>query len=78
MIRPRCVAEGNPSAFNCSAIVLFAHNHPSAELKPSEADLRMHNQWTEAGQNLGLRVRDHVIVTRRGYYSFQEAGRISA
>ncbi len=57
-----------------AAAVIFAHNHPSGELQPSEADLRMHNQLTDAGKILGLRVLDHVIVTRKGYYSFQEAG----
>ncbi len=57
-----------------AAAVIFAHNHPSGELQPSEADLRMHDQLTEAGKILGLRVLDHVIVTRKGYYSFQEAG----
>jgi len=59
-----------------AAAVIFAHNHPSGELRPSTADLRMHEQLTEAGKILGLRVLDHVIVTRRGYLSFQEAGLI--
>ena len=58
------------------AAVIFAHNHPSGELQPSEADLRIHDQLTEAGKILGLRVLDHVIVTRKGHYSFQEAGLI--
>ncbi len=57
-----------------AAAVIFAHNHPSGDLQPSEADLRMHTQLTEAGKILGLRVLDHVIVTKKGYYSFQEAG----
>ena len=57
-----------------AAAVIFAHNHPSGELRPSTADLRMHEQLTEAGKILGLRVLDHVIVTRKGHYSFQEAG----
>ncbi len=59
-----------------AAAVIFAHNHPSGELQPSEADLRVHDQLTEAGKILGLRVLDHVIATRKGYYSFQEAGLI--
>src|SRR3990170_4819475 len=58
------------------AAVIFAHNHPSGELQPSDADLRLHEQLTEAGKILGLRVLDHVIVTRKGHYSFQEAGLI--
>ncbi len=57
-----------------AAAVIFAHNHPSGDTQPSDADLRIHNQLTEAGKILGLRVLDHVIVTRKGYFSFQEAG----
>jgi DNA repair protein RadC len=59
-----------------AAAVIFAHNHPSGELKPSDADLRIHEQLSEAGKILGLRVLDHVIVTRKGHFSFQEAGLI--
>ena len=59
-----------------AASVIFAHNHPSGDLQPSEADLNVHGQLTEAGKILGLRVLDHIVVTRKGYYSFQEAGLI--
>jgi DNA repair protein RadC len=59
-----------------AAAVIFAHNHPSGELQPSDADRRTHDQLTEAGKILGLRVLDHLIVTRKGHYSFQEAGLI--
>lgn len=59
-----------------AAAVIFVHNHPSGDPNPSEADVRMHNQLTEAGKILGLSVLDHIIVTRKGYYSFQEAGLI--
>jgi DNA repair protein RadC len=57
-----------------AASVILAHNHPSGELSPSEADLKIHRQLTEAGQILGIRVLDHVIVTRKGFYSFRESG----
>jgi DNA repair protein RadC len=60
-----------------AAAVIFVHNHTSGELQPSEADLNIHRQLTEAGKILGIRVLDHVIVTRKGYYSFQEAGLLS-
>ena len=59
-----------------AAAVIFAHNHPSGDVQPSDADLRTHEQLTEAGKLLGLRVVDHVIVARKGYFSFQEAGLI--
>ena len=59
-----------------AASVIFVHNHPSGELNPSEADKRTHEQLTEAGKILGLRILDHIIVTRKGYFSFQENGLI--
>lgn len=59
-----------------AAAVIFVHNHPSGDLQPSDADLKMHEQLTEAGNILGLRVLDHLIVSRRGYLSFQEEGLI--
>jgi len=59
-----------------AAAVVFAHNHPSGDLKPSNSDLKIHEQLTEAGKILGIRILDHLIVTRKGYYSFQEAGLI--
>jgi DNA repair protein RadC len=34
----------------------------------------MHEQLTEAGKILGLRVMDHIIVTKKGHFSFQDAG----
>jgi len=59
-----------------AAAVIFAHNHPSGDLQPSPSDLQLQEQLTEAGKILGIRVLDHVIVSRKGYYSFQEAGLI--
>ena len=56
-----------------AAAVIFAHNHPSGDLQPSEADRRTHEQLTEAAKILGIRVLDHVIVTKKGHFSFQEA-----
>ncbi|MEX0802831.1 MAG: DNA repair protein RadC [Candidatus Binatia bacterium] len=60
-----------------AAAVIFAHNHPSGDIQPSDADLHLQEQLTEAGKILGIRVLDHVIVSRKGYYSFQESGLIT-
>ena len=59
-----------------AAAVIFAHNHPSGELKPSDSDLKIHNQLTEAGKILGIKILDHIIVAKKGYFSFQEEGLI--
>jgi len=57
-----------------AASVIFAHNHPSGELRPSKGDSKTHKQLIDAGKILGIRILDHIIVTRKGYFSFQEAG----
>lgn len=59
-----------------AASVILAHNHPSRELKPSNSDLKIHEQLIEAGKILGIKVFDHIIISKGGYYSFQEGGLI--
>ena len=56
-----------------AAAVIFAHNHPSGDTQPSEADLKTQDQLVQAAKILGIRVLDHVIVSKKGYHSFQEA-----
>jgi DNA repair protein RadC len=60
-----------------AAAVIFAHNHPSGDPKPSDIDAKTHKQLTEAGKILGLRILDHIIITKKGYFSFQEHGLIN-
>lgn len=49
---------------NASAIVL-AHNHPSGDPTPSEADIKVTRDLIRAGQLLKIEVLDHVIVGRK-------------
>ena len=57
-----------------AATVIFAHNHSSGDPKPSDVDAQTHKQLTKAGNILGLRILDHIIVANKKYFSFQEAG----
>jgi len=57
----------------CSAIIL-AHNHPSGNLKPSEADIKLTRKLKEAGKFLDLPVLDHIIITAEAFYSFADEG----
>jgi len=59
-----------------AASIVLAHNHPSGELKPSNSDLKIHEQLVEAGKILGIKILDHIIISKKGYYSFQENGLI--
>ena len=57
-----------------AAAVIFAHNHPSGNLKPSGPDHAVHRQLMASAEILGIRVLDNIIISRRGYFSFREAG----
>ncbi len=56
-----------------SALILV-HNHPSGNLKPSQADLQMTQKMKEAGKFLEIPILDHVIFTDHGFYSFVDEG----
>jgi DNA repair protein RadC len=60
-----------------AAAVIFAHNHPSGNLQPSDEDLKTQDQLRESAKILGIRVLDHIIVSKKGHFSFQDAGLIS-
>jgi DNA repair protein RadC len=61
-----------------AASVIFAHNHPSGDLTPSREDLTLQKQLEQAARILGITVLDHLIVSRKGYLSFQEKGYMSS
>lgn len=56
--------------------VIFVHNHPSGDIRPSEDDRQITRRLCRLGNLLGVQVLDHVIVGAGGYYSFQDAGLI--
>ena len=60
----------------CASSVILAHNHPSGELSPSEADLVLTKRLVAGGDILGITVHDHLIVSRCGFYSFGDEGLI--
>lgn len=60
---------------NASNIIL-AHNHPSGNLTPSDADIMITNRLVEAGKLLEITVFDHLIITDKNYYSFADNGLI--
>ena len=60
---------------NATAIAL-CHNHPSGSLTPSRQDDNLTRQVREAAQTLGIRLIDHIIVSTRGYYSYNDQGKL--
>ena len=58
---------------NATAIIL-SHNHPSGKLVASDADREITKKLTFAGEQLDIKVLDHIIITEKGYLSFQDEG----
>jgi len=57
-----------------AAAVIFLHNHPSGDPTPSAEDQRLTDRLVAAGEVLGIRVLDHVIVGDGRYVSFADEG----
>ena len=57
-----------------AAALLLVHNHPSGDPSPSSEDRAVTERLASAGELIGIRVVDHVIVSGGGYFSFREAG----
>ena len=78
LVHPREVFRAAIAA-NAAAVVL-AHNHPSGDPTPSEADIKVTRDLIRAGQLLKIEVLDHVIIGRatperpKDYASLRELG----
>jgi proteasome lid subunit RPN8/RPN11 len=57
-----------------AAVIVVAHNHPSGDPTPSEADIKVTRDLIRAGQLLRIEVLDHVIVGRPGHASLRSMG----
>lgn len=70
LVHPREVFE---PAIKISAVsVIVSHNHPSRNINPSDADIEITEILRECGELLGIKLLDHIIVSKEDYYSFKE------
>ncbi|MGC4041197.1 MAG: JAB domain-containing protein [Flavobacterium sp.] len=62
-------------ALKCNAnSIIVAHNHPSGKLNPSEADKAITKKIKSGAQILDIEFLDHLIVTKKGFFSFSSEG----
>lgn len=52
--------------------IILAHNHPSGMLKPSQADINITKKIRAAGEQLDIKVLDHLIITESNFFSFAD------
>ena len=59
-----------------AAAVIFIHNHPSGDIKPSQEDILLTRRLVQAGEVLGIQVLDHIIIGDGRHFSFRDNGLI--
>jgi DNA repair protein RadC len=52
--------------------IILCHNHPSGNLKPSDADIKLTEKMVRAGQFLDITIQEHLIFGNDGYFSFRD------
>jgi DNA repair protein RadC len=61
---------------HAAAALVFVHNHPSGNLKPSQDDITITKKLKEAGEEIDVSVHDHLIIAGNEVYSFADNGLI--
>ena len=56
----------------CATSIIVAHNHPSGNLNPSDADKAITKKLFEAGKIMDIQLYDHLIITKDSYFSFAD------
>ena len=64
IVHPREVFK--PAIIKNACSVIIAHNHPSNNVDPSQADLDTTRRLKTAGRILGIKLVDHIIITPAG------------
>ena len=54
--------------------IILCHNHPSGNLQPSDADIRITNKLKDSAQIMDINLTDHIIVADNSYFSFADEG----
>lgn len=76
VVEPRDVLR--PLVLNAAVGALLVHNHPSGEPTPSPEDIALTERMARSCELLGVPLLDHVIVAAEGYFSFLDAGLLTA
>ena len=72
IVHPREVF--NVAVRESAAAIIFVHNHPSGDPRPSEEDHALTQRLITAGEILGIRVLDHIVIGDGKYVSFADEG----
>jgi DNA repair protein RadC len=63
------------AVMKATANIIVGHNHPSGDTRPSQEDILLTKRLSQAGEILGIKVLDHVIIGNEGaFFSFRDSG----
>ncbi len=62
----------SPALTNPAISIIMAHNHPSQDPDPSDADIIFTKKLQEAGEIMGIKLLEHLIICKSSYFSFAE------
>jgi len=74
IVHPREVMT--PAIKESAASLTLIHNHPSGDPSPSQSDIEITQRLRKAGEIIGIKLLDHIIIGGLNYYSFSEEGLI--
>lgn len=72
IVHPREVF--NPAVKESAAAMILIHNHPTGDPAPSQEDIAITRRLKEAGEIMGIRILDHIIIGDGDFMSFVERG----
>lgn len=85
LIKEKVMSQGtvnasllSPREIFCEALkesavnIILLHNHPSGEINPSKMDINCTTKVKEAGEIIGIKLLDHIIIGDNKYLSFRE------
>ena len=70
MVHPREIFK--EAYLNGATSIICIHNHPSGNLEPSKQDIELTNNLIKTGMLLGIKIDDHIIISKNNYFSFFE------
>lgn len=72
IVHPRSIFS--TACLSAAASILCIHNHPTGDPTPSSEDIAITRRLKEAGEIMGIKILDHIIIGNGEYLSFVERG----
>ena len=66
----------NKALSRLASAIIVCHNHPSGNINPSQADIKITEKLKAATSTMDIILLDHIIIADTRYYSFSDEGKL--